>query len=105
MSWDTTDITDIKNLLTGFITEQKEFNEIVTGFITEQKEFNIRIDKKIDKVQYYLEESLAQATKMFFEEQIELKAEVESLENEVSNLNETVAHIMSELKILQLKLT
>jgi chaperonin cofactor prefoldin len=42
---------------------------------------------------------------MFFEEQIELKAEVESLENEVSNLNETVAHIMSELKILQLKLT
>jgi hypothetical protein len=105
MSWDSTDIADIKNLLTGFITEQQKFNSEQKQFNAEQREFNIKIDKKIDKVQYYLEESLAQSTKMFFEEQIELKAEVESLENEVSNLNETVAHIMSELKLLQLKLT
>ncbi len=67
------DISEIKKLLTWFIQEQKAFNE-------EQKAFNEKIDKKVDKVQYFLEETIAENTKMFFEEQIEMKNYIRELE-------------------------
>jgi hypothetical protein len=103
MSTDNPQITELQQVLASFITEQRQFNTEQRQFNTEQRQFNEKIDKKIDKVQYYLEESLAQTTKVFFEEQIELKAEVRSLEWQVSSLNEIVTHLMSELKQLQLK--
>jgi hypothetical protein len=75
----------------------------VREFIAEQKEFNLKIDMKVEKVQYYLENNLVQSTKMLLEEQIELKKEIDTLDHHVSLLDNTVTHIMSELKYLQLK--
>jgi len=57
---------ELKGILLDFIKEQRVFND-------EQRVFNQKIDKKIDKVQYFLEETIAEHTKMFFSEQIELK--------------------------------
>jgi hypothetical protein len=104
MSTDNPQITELQQVLISFITEQRQFNAEQRQFNAEQMEFNEKIDKKIDKVQYYLEESLAHATKVFFEEQIELKAEVKELEWEVSRMWELIATLMSDIQQLQLKL-
>ena len=88
------EVNELKNILLNFIKEQKKFNE-------EQKYFNDSIDKKIDKVQYFLEETIASHTKMFFEEQIELKSQVNELNDELFDLRNTVADLMSQIRILQ----
>jgi len=90
------EINELKNILLDFIVEQKKFNK-------EQKQFNIDIDKKIDKVQYFLEETMASHTKMFFEEQIELKSQVSELNTEVFDLRNNVAELMSQMRMLQQK--
>ena len=82
-----TEIKELKNILLDFIVEQKQFNSEQKQFNSEQKQFNSEqkqfnseqkqfnseillsnqeLDKKIDKVQYYLEETMASHTKMFF---------------------------------------
>ena len=76
--------------LENFNEEQKVFNE-------EQKIFNDKIEKKIDKAQYFLEETIATNIKILFEEQIELKTEMEGeikyLKNDLSELTLKVNHI------------
>jgi uncharacterized protein YydD (DUF2326 family) len=101
-------MTELKDILTNFINvqtkfneEQKLFNEEQKLFNEEQKLFNGKIDKKIDKVQYFLEETIAENTKMFFEEQIQIKTHVRSIERDVSILKEDVLELSSQVRILQ----
>lgn len=101
------DVKELKEILVGFIAEQKifneeqkSFNETVTGFIAEQKSFNEEIIRKIDKAQYFLEESLAQNTKMFFEEQIELRVTVKEMEDEISHLKNDMILFTSQMNML-----
>ena len=63
--------------------------------------FNEKIENKIDKVQYFLEETIAENTKMFFEEQIKIKTHVRAIERDVSNLKEDVLELSSQVKVLQ----
>ncbi|MDD2916512.1 MAG: hypothetical protein PHH70_01570 [Candidatus Gracilibacteria bacterium] len=100
-------IQELKEILVGFITEQKgfneeqkKFNEEQRVFNEEQRSFNVEIDKKVDRVQYFLEEPLAQNTKMFFEEQIEMKATIKELEDEVVHLKNDMLHFTSQLNML-----
>ena len=95
------EIKELKNILLDFIWEQKEFNKEQKQFNKEQKQFNEEIDKKIDKVQYFLEETIASHTKMFFEEQIELKSQVNELNEEVFDLRNSVADLMIQVRTLQ----
>lgn len=135
----TTEIQELKEILTGFISEQKKINEVVTEFIIEQRIFNksvshkfFNIDRnfieftteqkafneeqrdfneeqrvfnqdmiaKIDKAQYFLEESLAQNTKIFFEEQSETRVTVKELEDEVFHIKNDMMNFSSQLKTL-----
>jgi len=50
------EITEVKNILLDFIKYQKDVNKRQEGFNGKQEGFNLSFDKKIDKVQYYLEE-------------------------------------------------
>jgi len=92
---------ELKNILLDFIVEQKEFNEIQKEFNKEQKESNQNMDKKMDRVQYYLEETMAHHTKMFFDEQIELKSKVDELNSDVFNLKNDLIDLMSKFKLLE----
>lgn len=80
-------ISDLKNVLTDFILEQmqfnweqrqfnvgqKQFNAEQKLFNAEQEQFNRVIDEKIDKVKYFLEETIADNIKMLFEEQAHIR--------------------------------
>jgi len=101
-------ITDLKNVLTGFILEQREFNweqmefnSEQRQFNSEQRQFNISIDKKIDKVQYFLEETIADNAKMFFEEQIALKTNIREIEADVSGLKADTLELTSQFRSFQ----
>ena len=102
MSPSDTDTSQIKDLLLWFISEQREANTEFRGSFAEQKIFNERIEKKIDKVQYFLEETIAENTEMFFEEQIELKVQVKELEDEVAVLRDNI--ILTTLDLRNIKL-
>ena len=107
-------INEIKELLTWFIKEQKVvnqeqkvfnkeqkiFNKEISDFVKEQREFNETIIKKIDKVQYFLEETIAENTKMFFEEQIEMKNYIRELENEVDYMKWQISDLSSRVNLL-----
>ena len=84
-------------------SEIQEVKDILLGFVKEQKQFNKDIDKKIDKVQYYLEETMASHTKMFFEEQMELRSKVNDLNDEVFELKNNLIDLMSQVRYLQQK--
>lgn len=107
MEKNNSELKEIKNILIWFISEQKDFNnkiekkinnlesfnekqkifnEKIESFNEEQKAFNEKIEKKIDKAQYFLEETIATNTKMFFEEQIEMKTEMREMEDEIKYL-------------------
>ncbi len=88
-----TEFQELKEILVWFIQEQKAFNE-------EQKAFNEKIDKKIDKVQYFLEETIAENTKMFFEEQIEMKNSMREMENEIEDLKSKFIDVSNRLNLL-----
>jgi len=99
---------ELKDILTNFIKEQKEFNDEQRQFNSEQREFNgeqrqfnKEIDKKIDKAQYFLEETIAEHTKMFFSEQMELKWKVDSLNTKMYNLKNDLINLSSQFKLLQ----
>lgn len=108
-------ITKLENVLANFITEQREFNTEQREFNVEQREFNaeqrkfnaeqiefnVQIDKKIDKVQYFLEESIAENTKMFFEEQIKVKSHVKELEIEVLGLKDDLLELTAQFHAFQ----
>lgn len=87
------EVWELKQILLSFIQEQTKFNE-------EQKAFNISIDKKIDKVQYFLEETVATQTKMFFEEQIEMKTEMREMETEITNLKNDLSNLSLRVNLL-----
>ena len=107
-------LTEVQEVLLAFIKEQRVFNKKVDNFIEEQrtfneeqrtfneeqKIFNQEIDKKADKVQYFLEEALATNTKMFFEEQIELKSYVKELEIEIEALKEDILDLNTRFNLL-----
>ena len=95
------EISELKNILIDFIQEQKQFNKEQKQFNEEQKQFNENINKKIDKVQYFLEETIAEHTKMFFEEQIELKSKVNELNVEIFNLKNDLLDLASQFKLMQ----
>ena len=86
------EINELKNVMLEFIGEQRQFNK-------EQKQFNVDIDKKVDKVQYYLEETMASHTKMFFEEQMKLKSKVDVLNEEVFDLKNDLIDLTSQFKL------
>ena len=88
------EINELKNVMLEFITEQRQFNK-------EQRQFNKDIDKKVDKVQYYLEETMASHTKMFFEEQMELKTKVDVLNEDVFDLKNDLMDLTSQFKLFQ----
>ena len=94
------EIAELKQILLSFIQEQKVFNEEQRDFNEEQKVFNVSIDKKIDKVQYFLEETVASQTKMFFEEQIEMKTEMREMEVEISNLKNDLSNLSLRVNLL-----
>jgi hypothetical protein len=87
------EIKEIKELLVWFIKEQKLFNE-------EQKLFNEKIDKKIDKVQYFLEETIADNAKMFFEEQIEMKNYIRELEWQIKTIKSQMLDLSNRVNLL-----
>jgi len=95
------EVFELKNILVDFVKEQKQFNKEQKQFNKEQKQFNTNIDKKVDKVQYFLEESLAEHTKMFFEEQMELKSKVNDLNTEVFDLKNDLLELASQFKLMQ----
>ena len=102
------EVSELKNILVDFVKEQKEFNKEQKQFNKEQKQFNKEqmqfnkgIDKKIDKVQYFLEETMAEHTKMFFEEQIELKSKVNDLNTEVFDLKNDLLDLARQFKLMQ----
>jgi len=86
------EINELKNVMLEFIVEQRQFNK-------EQMQFNKDIDKKVDKVQYYLEETMASHTKMFFEEQMELKTKVDVLNEDVFDLKNDLIDLTSQFKL------
>ena len=88
------EINELKNVMLEFIAEQRQFNK-------EQMQFNKDIDKKVDKVQYYLEETMASHTKMFFEEQMELKTKVDVLNEDVFDLKNDLMDLTSQFKLFQ----
>lgn len=94
------DIQELTKILVGFITEQKAFNAEQKAFNAEQRIFNQEIDKKIDKVQYFLEESLAQNAKIFLEEQLEMKVEIKELESEITHMKNDMIFFTSQLNML-----
>lgn len=110
-----TEVTELKNIMLGFISEQKQFNEEQKQFNEEQRqfnegqkqfdkeqrEFNKNIDRKVDKVQYFLEETIAENTKMFFEEQISIKNHVRELEDEVKDMKMDLMELSSQFKLLK----
>lgn len=87
------EISELKEILTGFIKEQKVFNE-------EQRAFNEKIDKKVDKVQYFLEETIAEHTKMFFQEQIEMKSDMKEMGEEIISLKDQLNDLSSRINLL-----
>lgn len=87
------EIKEIKELLVWFIKEQTIFNE-------EQRVFNEKIDKKIDKVQYFLEETIAENAKMFFEEQIEMKSYIRELEWQIETIKWQMLDLSSRVNLL-----
>ncbi len=87
------EIKEIKELLVWFIKEQTLFNE-------EQKLFNEKIDKKLDKVQYFLEETIAENAKMFFEEQIEMKSYIRELEWQIKTIKSQMVDLSSRVNLL-----
>jgi hypothetical protein len=100
------EINELKNVMLEFIgeqrqfnKEQKEFNKEQKEFNKEQKQFNVDIDKKVDKVQYYLEETMASHTKMFFEEQMKLKSKVDVLNEKVFGLKNDLIDLTSQFKL------
>ncbi len=97
------EIHELKSILLDFIKEQNQFNAEQKKFNAEQKKFNKNIDKKIDKVQYYLEETMASHTKMFFEEQMELRSKVNDLNDEVFDLKNSLSDLMTQVRYLQQK--
>ncbi|MFA5917113.1 MAG: hypothetical protein WC850_02655 [Candidatus Gracilibacteria bacterium] len=80
--------------------EITEIKELLVGFIQEQKLFNEKIDKKIDKVQYFLEETIAENTKMFFEEQIEMKNYIRELEGQIKTIKSQMVDLSSRVNLL-----
>ena len=67
-----TEINDLKNILLDFIVEQKQFNE--------------KIEIKIDKVQYFLEETIVKNAEIFFDEHIKIKNDIIKIENDISKI-------------------
>ncbi|MDD2871384.1 MAG: hypothetical protein PHS49_05315 [Candidatus Gracilibacteria bacterium] len=98
---DNKQIDELKSILVDFINIQTKFNEEQKQFNEEQKQFNEKIDKKIDKVQYFLEETIAENTKIFFDEQIQIKTHVRVLEKDISNLKQDVLELSSQVRVLQ----
>jgi hypothetical protein len=94
-------LVDFINVQTKFNKEQKAFNEEQKVFNEEQREFNQKIDKKIDKVQYFLEETIVENSKIFFEEQVKIKTHVRELETEVSSLKDDMVDLASQIRVLQ----
>jgi hypothetical protein len=80
--------------------EITEIKELLVWFIQEQKLFNEKIDKKIDKVQYFLEETIAENTKMFFEEQIEMKNYIRELEWQIKTIKSQMVDLSSRVNLL-----
>ncbi len=83
-----------------FVSEQKVFNAEIREFVSEQKTFNINIDRKVDKVQYFLEESLTANAKMFYEEQLEMKTDMRWMEEEISHLKNELFDLSSRVNLL-----
>lgn len=108
------EIKEIKELLTWFIKEQKIFNEEQKSFNEEQKSFNEeqkifneeqksfneKIDKKIDKVQYFLEETIAENAKIFFKEQNEMKSYIRELEWQIETIKSQMLDLSSRVNLL-----
>ena len=59
-----------------------------------------KIDKKIDKVQYFLEETIAENTKMFFEEQIKMKNYIRELEVQLNDMKWQILDLSSRVNLL-----
>ena len=78
-----TEQKEFNNWVKNFISKQEQFNAEQRAFVEEQREFNGVIDAKIDKAQYFLEETIAENTKMFFEEQVRMKNRIGILENQI----------------------
>ena len=89
----------------GLFAEQKEVNTEFRGSFAEQKTFNERIEKKIDAVQYFLEETIAEDTRMLLEEHIELKGGVKEIEDEVAVLRDNVILLTSDQRKMKLQLS
>ena len=119
------EIKEIKSLLIDFIKDQKKVNDnfnknfnilneninILDEKIDDKfnildekinENFNV-LDKKIDKVQYYLEETVASNSKLLFEEDEDLRNQVNYLNKEIYNLNNIVSDLMTQVRILQQK--
>ncbi len=83
-------------------------SEVLSSFIEQQQSFNTRIeekidgiDTKVDKVQYFLEESIANNAKMFFEEQTKQASRIRELDNEVTNLKSNLYEMSLQIQALQ----
>ena len=98
----TNDVSELKNILVDFIGEQRKFNDEQRTFNSEQREFNKWIDKKIDKVQYYLEETMAEHVKTFFEENMVLKSKIEELNVEVFDIKNELMELSSQFKLMKI---
>ncbi len=93
MQADNSDTKEIKDSLIGFINEQRKFNK-------NQIQFNEELIVKIDKIQYFLEESIASNAKMFFEEQLEMKTTIRELEEKVDTLKNNLLDLSMRVNIL-----
>ena len=84
-----------------FNAEQKIFNAEQIEFNMEQKLFNGKIIRKIDKAQYFLEESIAENHLWFFEEQHRVNKKIDFLDEELTEQRTAILDLTSQVKILQ----
>ena len=85
-----------------FNEEQKKFNEETRTSIKEQKEFNWKIEVKIDRFQYSMEEYIAYVLEFVFKEQEQIKDEIKDNYNIV---NPKLRVLMKELHKRQWRTT
>lgn len=101
------EVSELKDVLLWFIKEQtqfnqeqRQFNEEQRQFTQEQRQFNEHIEKKVDRVQYFLEETVATQAKMFFEEQVEMKADMREMESEITSLKNKLSDLSWRVNLL-----
>ncbi len=78
-----------------------DFEKTVLHFIKQQQSFNKRIEEKVDKSQYFLEESIASNAKLLFEEQTKHDSENRDLDNQFTSLESDMREMNLQVGKLQ----